>query len=74
MELLLVSFVALGLSLITGNLLGAAVSNSLMQMDWLNNATDSMMYTSSYGNNTLTLKTSGQLTKFALLQVTLLAI
>lgn len=53
-ELLLVSFVALGLSLITGNLLGAAVSNSLMQMDWLNNATDSMMYTSSYGNNTLT--------------------
>ena len=36
-EVLLVSLAALLLSLVTGNLLGGAVSNTLMQNDWMSN-------------------------------------
>lgn len=43
-ELLLTSIVALVLSLITGNLLGGAVSNSLLQTDWLSNTNDMYSY------------------------------
>lgn len=44
-ELLLVSLLALVLSLVTGNLLGGAVSNSLMQSDWMNTINnDGMIY------------------------------
>lgn len=42
-ELLATSLIALLLSLVTGNLLGGAVSNSLLQTDWLNNTGDNMM-------------------------------
>ena len=46
-ELVLTSAVALILSLVTGNLLGSAVSDSLLQTDWLNGNQD-IYY--SYGN------------------------
>ncbi|MFS1025563.1 FtsX-like permease family protein [Enterococcus casseliflavus] len=39
-EVLLVSLAALLLSLVTGNLLGGAVSNTLMQNDWMSNQND----------------------------------
>jgi putative ABC transport system permease protein len=45
-EVVLVSFVALLCSLVTGNLLGSAVSQTLMQSDWMTNLsqTDSYAY------------------------------
>lgn len=43
-ELLITSLVALVLSLVTGNLLGGAVSNSLLQTDWLSNTGNMGMY------------------------------
>ncbi len=53
-ELLLVSLVALVLSLVTGNLLGGIVSDQLMQTDWINNnAQDGMMYAGLYGNQSI---------------------
>ncbi len=52
-ELLLTSIIALVLSLITGNLLGGAVSNSLLQTDWLSNSGDMMNgYMGGYSLNT----------------------
>lgn len=46
-ELLLISIFALVLSLVTGNLLGGAVSDTLMQSDWINQG-DNMGY---YGSS-----------------------
>jgi putative ABC transport system permease protein len=51
-ELLLTSIIALVLSLVTGNLLGGAVSNSLLQTDWLSNSGDMMGYIGGYSLNT----------------------
>lgn len=52
-ELLLTSIIALVLSLVTGNLLGGAVSNSLLQTDWLSNSGDMMNgYIGGYSLNT----------------------
>lgn len=49
-ELLLTSALALVLSLITGNLLAGGISESLLQMDWLNGNQNGMMY---YGSSML---------------------
>lgn len=48
LELLMISCVALVLSLITGNFLGGAISRSLIQSDWLSNANQTQQY---YMNN-----------------------
>lgn len=44
LELLMISCVALVLSLITGNFLGGAISRSLIQSDWLSNANQTQQY------------------------------
>lgn len=55
LELLLISFAALLISMVTGNLLGSAVSNSLLQSEWLSQANlDSTIYYPTIGNNTIT--------------------
>ncbi len=49
LELLMISSIALVLSLITGNFLGGAISQSLIQSDWISNSSqEGMMY---YGSN-----------------------
>ncbi|MBO1308684.1 FtsX-like permease family protein [Enterococcus sp. 669A] len=49
LELLMISSIALVLSLITGNFLGGAISQSLIQSDWISNSSqEGMVY---YGNN-----------------------
>ncbi|MGM0216474.1 ABC transporter permease [Enterococcus sp. AZ109] len=51
LELLMISSIALVLSLITGNFLGGAISQSLIQSDWISNSNqDGIMY---YGTSSL---------------------
>ena len=54
-EVVLVSLVALICSLVTGNLLGSAVSQTLMQSDWMTNLsqTDTYSISSTMMTNTL---------------------